>query len=126
MDGYSACIFLKSTCNEEGQVLHSNGTTKSDITCRCDYTEGYAFVKIPKQICYCDPIHEDCSCYKMSCGEDEVLTEGKHNVIFRKPIIVCLFIVYWFMHSLTVNIRCNITAAYQIVEIFMKYHDYGR
>lgn len=79
MDGYSKCVFSKSTCTEEGQILHSNGTTKTDKTCRCDYTKGYAYVKIPKTTCYCDPTREDCSCYKKPCGENKVLTAGKQN-----------------------------------------------
>lgn len=84
MDGYSACVFLKSTCIEEGQILHSHGTTKTDITCRCDYTRGYAYVKMPNNTCYCNPSYEDCSCYKKSCRKYEVLTAGKYNFIFQK------------------------------------------
>ncbi|VDI09723.1 Hypothetical predicted protein [Mytilus galloprovincialis] len=79
MDGNSDCVFLKSMCSEDGQIVYSNGTTKTDITCRCDYTRGYNFVKIPKHTCYCDPSREDCSCYKKPCGDHEVLTADIHN-----------------------------------------------
>lgn len=84
MDGYNECVFLKSTCNDNGQILHNHGTPKSDITCSCDYTRGYAFVNKPNNTCYCNPRYEDCSCYKKSCRENEVLTAGKNNC----PILI--------------------------------------
>lgn len=83
MNGNSKCVFLKSICTEDGQILYSDGTTKTDVTCRCDYSRGYAYVNIPKHTCYCDPLSEDCSCYKKSCGDNEELTAGKHGFPFR-------------------------------------------
>ncbi|CAC5420917.1 unnamed protein product [Mytilus coruscus] len=75
-EGNSRCVFEKSVCNEEGQVNLKNGTTISDRTCRCDYTDGYAFVTTPANICYCVPSQEDCSCFKKPCKEKEILTPG--------------------------------------------------
>lgn len=72
--GNSECILLKSKCDEEGQVLHSNGTSASDTTCRCDYTKRYAFVSKQKNSCFCNPSEEDCSCFRMSC---EKLSPGE-------------------------------------------------
>ena len=65
--GNSDCIFRKSLCTEEGQILFSNGTTKTDSTCRCDYKQGYAFVTVPRNKCSCRPSEEDCSCYLKKC-----------------------------------------------------------
>ncbi|XP_071138284.1 uncharacterized protein [Mytilus edulis] len=61
------CIFLKSVCNEEGQVVYGNGNHNTDITCRCDYTRGYDFIGKPRNPCYCVPSEEDCSCYLKAC-----------------------------------------------------------
>ena len=66
-NGNSDCIFRKSLCTEEGQILFSNGTTKTDSTCRCDYIQGYAFVTVPRNKCSCLPSEEDCSCYLKKC-----------------------------------------------------------
>ncbi|CAG2226043.1 unnamed protein product [Mytilus edulis] len=66
-NGMSACIFEKTYCKEEGQVIHIEGTADSDRQCRCDYTRSYAFIIKPEQSCYCVPSKEDCSCYKKPC-----------------------------------------------------------
>lgn len=79
-NGSSRCIFEKSACLEDGQILHDNRNSLIDRTCRCDYTNGYAFVRNPKNSCYCIPSEEDCSCYKKSCSSNTVLTPG--NVHF--------------------------------------------
>ncbi|VDI67986.1 titin [Mytilus galloprovincialis] len=63
------CIFLKSKCNEEGQVLYGNGNRNTDATCRCDYTRGYDFLKKPRNPCFCIPSEEDCSCYLKKCPD---------------------------------------------------------
>ncbi|CAG2225386.1 unnamed protein product [Mytilus edulis] len=39
--GNSGCIFLKSNCDGDGQIVYNNGTSNNDIACRCDYTKGY-------------------------------------------------------------------------------------
>ncbi|CAC5398077.1 unnamed protein product [Mytilus coruscus] len=72
-EGNSKCIFQKSACSEDGQIIHNNGNTTSDITCRCDYTRGYGFVIKPKHTCFCYPTEEDCSCYKKKCNTNELL-----------------------------------------------------
>ncbi|VDI65032.1 Hypothetical predicted protein [Mytilus galloprovincialis] len=61
------CIFLKSACHEEGQVVYDNGNRNTDITCRCDYTRGYDFIVKPRNRCFCVPSEEDCSCYLKTC-----------------------------------------------------------
>ena len=66
-NGNSDCIFRKSLCTEEGQTLFEAGTTRTDSTCRCDYTQGYAFLSEPRNKCYCRPSEEDCSCYLKKC-----------------------------------------------------------
>lgn len=65
--GNSDCVYQKSKCNEDGQVVFNNGTVVRDIRCRCDYKNGYTFVTKPKNLCYCIPSEEDCSCYKTKC-----------------------------------------------------------
>ncbi|VDI40051.1 Hypothetical predicted protein, partial [Mytilus galloprovincialis] len=73
-NGSSDCQYLKSSCNGEGQVPYDNGTIASDRKCRCDYTNYYTLVNSTRNKCHCDPIEEDCSCYRKRCNEDQVLT----------------------------------------------------
>ncbi|XP_071126736.1 uncharacterized protein [Mytilus edulis] len=70
----ATCVFLKSFCNEEGQIESTDKRTTSDRTCRCDYRFGYSFVLQPNKPCECVPSKEDCSCYYKDCGKDQVLT----------------------------------------------------
>ncbi|CAG2205298.1 unnamed protein product [Mytilus edulis] len=72
--GNSECIYSKSKCAEEGQVIFNNDSSSRDVTCRCDYTKGYAFVTKPKNRCFCKPSEEDCSCVKVTCAK---LTRGE-------------------------------------------------
>lgn len=58
------CIYLKSSCNEEGQITYSNGSTTSDVKCKCDEKNGYTFVTPPRDNISCIPSEEDCSCYR--------------------------------------------------------------
>lgn len=74
----NTCVFLKSVCNDVGQIESTDRRTTSDITCRCDYRFGYSFVINPKTPCFCAPSEEDCSCYYKECGREQVLTPGKH------------------------------------------------
>lgn len=72
------CIFIKSLCHEEGQVVYDNGNRNRDTTCKCDYTKGYDFVVKPKKICFCIPWEEDCSCYIKTCPDSTFnLSPGK-------------------------------------------------
>ncbi|VDI74012.1 Hypothetical predicted protein, partial [Mytilus galloprovincialis] len=61
------CVFAKSTCNEEGQVVYDKGNRNIDTTCGCDYTRGYVFLVKPRHSCFCVPSEEDCSCYLKTC-----------------------------------------------------------
>ncbi|CAC5417520.1 unnamed protein product [Mytilus coruscus] len=63
----SDCIYAKSICGEEGQVLYKENSPKDDRACRCDYENNYAFIKTPRNSCFCIPTEEDCSCYIKSC-----------------------------------------------------------
>lgn len=76
-NGSSDCVYKKSLCNGEGQVVHDPGNNVGDQQCRCDYLQGYNFVIKPKNACTCSPSEEDCSCYKMSCPQGQLLTPGK-------------------------------------------------
>ncbi|CAC5359809.1 unnamed protein product [Mytilus coruscus] len=72
--GNSRCVYKKSYCNEEGQVIYGNGTQKTDSKCRCDYTRGYNFIIRPKHGCYCVPTAEDCYCYSKICPSNYILS----------------------------------------------------
>ncbi|XP_071124005.1 uncharacterized protein [Mytilus edulis] len=72
--GNSRCVYKKSYCSEEGQIISSNGTEKTDSVCRCDYTRGFDFIVRPNHRCYCEPAKEDCSCYLKSCSSNEILS----------------------------------------------------
>ncbi|CAG2188075.1 unnamed protein product [Mytilus edulis] len=61
------CIFLKSVCKEEGQVIYGKGNRNIDATCRCDYKRGYDFLVRTLNPCFCIPSKEDCSCYVKTC-----------------------------------------------------------
>ncbi|XP_076109060.1 uncharacterized protein LOC143077058 [Mytilus galloprovincialis] len=65
----SNCLYRKSVCNDEGLIVHNIGTNASDTTCRCNYQKGYTFVNKPKNICYCIPSEEDCSCFLIKCPQ---------------------------------------------------------
>ncbi|CAG2204195.1 unnamed protein product [Mytilus edulis] len=83
--GNSECIYSQSKCTAEGQVVFSNGSARTDTTCRCDYTKGYAFVTRPKNSCFCNPSDEDCSCFRVTCTKlsaetDDDLTRLIHQV----------------------------------------------
>ncbi|XP_076114540.1 uncharacterized protein LOC143082635 [Mytilus galloprovincialis] len=80
----SSCVLLKSECNEDGQIIFSEGTTTYDRSCRCNYIKNYAFVTKPKSSCYCLPSQEDCSCYKKKCPIDHYLSPDYQCVHFSK------------------------------------------
>jgi hypothetical protein len=76
-NGSYNCVYEKSLCNEEGQIVFKNGTKISDRTCRCDYSKGYDFVVKPKDGCECIPSEEDCSCYHKTCQTGFILSPGE-------------------------------------------------
>ncbi|XP_071143952.1 uncharacterized protein [Mytilus edulis] len=69
-DGNNKCVYQKSFCNEEGQIVHREGSMINDSTCECDSSLGYIFVTTPKHNCYCLPSEEDCSCRKLICDNE--------------------------------------------------------
>ncbi|CAG2204511.1 unnamed protein product [Mytilus edulis] len=79
--GNSECIFSKSKCADEGQVVFRNDSSSNDVTCRCDYTKQYAFVTKPKNRCVCNPSEEDCSCFRVPCtklsADYQCVTDGE-------------------------------------------------
>ncbi|CAC5425529.1 unnamed protein product [Mytilus coruscus] len=79
--GFSVCIYAKSTCSEDGQVLVKNGTTFVDRSCRCDYRKGYDYITQPKEKCFCEPSLEDCSCYLTNCTGNSALTQDYECVL---------------------------------------------
>ncbi|XP_071163602.1 uncharacterized protein [Mytilus edulis] len=72
-NGNSQCVLSKSLCKASGQVLANNGSSSTDIHCRCDYRQNYDYVIPPKDPCSCKPAEEDCSCYIRKCDEDKVM-----------------------------------------------------
>ncbi|CAG2212359.1 unnamed protein product [Mytilus edulis] len=73
-NGSSKCVYKKTSCSREGQVIYNNGTALSDRTCRCDYTNNYDFLVKPRNNCFCVPTVEDCSCYVKPCPVGSLLT----------------------------------------------------
>ncbi|CAC5422126.1 unnamed protein product [Mytilus coruscus] len=71
----STCAFKKNPCNAEGEVIHDNGTIKTDRQCRC-IVEATILSKSHKYASYCEPSKEDCSCYQKQCPYGFVLTPG--------------------------------------------------
>ncbi|XP_052075431.1 uncharacterized protein LOC127712866 [Mytilus californianus] len=69
------CIYKKTMCIEEGQLIYSNGTSVYDRKCRCDYTNNFSFVSKKRvDMCSCDPTNEDCSCFIKLCSVGQILT----------------------------------------------------
>lgn len=73
------CVYKKSMCNAEGQLIYNNGTSRYDRKCRCDYTQHFSFMSTKRvDMCSCDPTTEDCSCYIKHCSKGHILTPGKN------------------------------------------------
>ncbi|CAC5403770.1 unnamed protein product [Mytilus coruscus] len=70
----SDCIYTKSICSEEGQLIFNDNSTKDDRTCRCNYKRNYSFVATPRNVCFCIPTEEDCSCHIKSCPVNLILS----------------------------------------------------
>ncbi|CAC5391496.1 unnamed protein product [Mytilus coruscus] len=77
----SKCVFLKSVCNEEGQVTIRNGLATEDRICGCDYQNLYAFIIKPSHLNNCKPSEEDCSCYKQLCPEEQRYLSKEYKCI---------------------------------------------
>ncbi|CAG2195661.1 unnamed protein product [Mytilus edulis] len=109
------CIYAKSLCSEEGQIVYTEDSSKNDKTCRCDYRRNYSFTKTPKHVCYCIPTEEDCSCYIKACqlnftlstvigaiGAFFVATENLHQI----PFTVSYTAPKWLRRKLQSSERC--------------------
>ncbi|CAC5403771.1 unnamed protein product [Mytilus coruscus] len=89
----SDCIYFKSNCSEEGQIVYKDNSKKDDSTCRCDYKKNFSFIKTPRHYCYCLPTEEDCSCYIKSCPDNFSLSaesELKRRNSSAPSVIICL------------------------------------
>ncbi|XP_063428737.1 uncharacterized protein LOC134711787 isoform X2 [Mytilus trossulus] len=73
----SRCLFEKSLCNEEGQIIYSDENSIRDRRCTCDHTNGYKFTTYPINRHYCVPFDEDCSCYRDMTQEDSYTLDIK-------------------------------------------------
>ncbi|XP_076086190.1 uncharacterized protein LOC143056899 isoform X2 [Mytilus galloprovincialis] len=62
-NGYSDCTYQKSFCSSLGQETYEIGNTSVDRLCTCNTNKGYSFLSSSKQLCNCNPLTEDCSCY---------------------------------------------------------------
>ncbi|CAG2195655.1 unnamed protein product [Mytilus edulis] len=94
----SDCIFSKSFCSGEGQLVYKEDSTKDDRTCRCDHKKGYSFLKIPRNYCFCIPTEEDCSCYVKSCPVNQTLSTNYSCIqtdIIEKPTHKCKDIIQY-------------------------------
>lgn len=94
-NGNTDCIFQKSSCSEEGQVVCKNLSTEEDAACICDYTKGYTFVSNTMNPCYCVPSKEDCSCFKL----DNISEVGKYNINKSN----CFVYKFSFVHNTWFN-----------------------
>ncbi|VDI83333.1 Hypothetical predicted protein, partial [Mytilus galloprovincialis] len=71
----NTCIYKKTVCSEEGQLVYNNGSSVYDRKCRCDYTKNFSFVSTKRiNMCFCDPTNEDCSCHIKQCDNEHILT----------------------------------------------------
>lgn len=85
----SDCIFTKTICSEEGQVIKSVGSRRTDRECRCDYSRNFSFLSTKrKSMCSCDPTKEDCSCFIKPCGQEKILSPGRCMISSFGPTLV--------------------------------------
>lgn len=89
----SRCVYQKSQCRGEGQVVYSNGTTTYDRSCRCNYIDNFVFVTKPKAKCFCIPSEEDCSCIHKYCAVNHYLTPGNYNMPEESYLTPCIYAV---------------------------------
>ncbi|CAC5358503.1 unnamed protein product [Mytilus coruscus] len=82
------CIFLKSVCNEEGQVVYDHGNRNTDTTCSCDYRQGYDFLVKPNNPCFCKASQEDCSCYLKTCSNTSLRLSADYQCMYKTDINV--------------------------------------
>lgn len=80
-EGNSDCIYTKSSCEDQGQVIHHNGSTANNRKCRCAFDCGYLFVFTPQLTSFCNPFVEDCSCFRNTSVESLNNSEGKYLIM---------------------------------------------
>lgn len=56
-------MFLKSTCQEEGQLKNDTGSGLKDVKCICDEEKGFRFLHTPINKNFCISSEEDCTCF---------------------------------------------------------------
>ena len=79
---HNKCVYKKSLCSEEGQLIYRNGTSIVDRSCHCDCTKGYVFAKPPLHQCYCVPSREECGCLLKQCpNASYVLSPGNSSFL---------------------------------------------
>lgn len=80
--GNSDCVFQKSKCVQEGQIVYKvnkDSSLEDDTKCMCDYTKGYLFITLPTSRCFCTPTVEDCSCFREFCSTGNLHFWGIEN-----------------------------------------------
>ncbi|CAC5372591.1 unnamed protein product [Mytilus coruscus] len=82
------CIYLKSFCNEKGQVAYDHGNRNTDATCRCDYRRGFDFLIKPENPCFCKPSQEDCSCYLKICSNTSQILSPDYQCIDKTELTI--------------------------------------
>ncbi|CAC5392570.1 unnamed protein product [Mytilus coruscus] len=100
-NGNSQCVLSKSVCNASGQILANNGSSSTDISCRCDYRRNYDYIIPPKNPCSCKPAEEDCSCYIRKCEDDKVMIAGKYLCDVCTHAILALLINFKMLLALS-------------------------
>lgn len=100
----SGCIFMKTHCTDEGQLVYQSGDSNTDTTCRCDYSKGYDFLFKPKHPCFCVPRIEDCSCYLKTCSQSNPVNSRGMQLYFTFTRLEICFI---FLESINQFIPCS-------------------
>ncbi|VDI30998.1 Hypothetical predicted protein [Mytilus galloprovincialis] len=80
------CIFFKTFCNEEGQVVYDPGDHNRDATCRCDYRRSYDFLKNNNNPCFCKPSIEDCSCFLKICSNSSHILSPDYKCTLKSDL----------------------------------------
>ncbi|VDI45275.1 Hypothetical predicted protein [Mytilus galloprovincialis] len=80
----SDCVFQKSTCSEEGNILFHHGSPKKDLSCRCNFQLGYGFVNEIQNKWNCVPSQDDCSCYLKHCLAGHRFISGSKTTQYKR------------------------------------------
>ena len=78
------CSYLKSSCDGIGQEICGQGNQVEDLTCRCNYTQGYRpmmyLLSNPRNGSCFNPTSDGAECLKFPCPKDKELSPGKLQV----------------------------------------------